>query len=218
MAGMVNIGQARLIVQGGPNSGMTIPLLEGPITLGRRSDNDAVVDESTVSRRHALIMKTVAGFILRDLNTSNGTFVNRERIGQGEYLLRHGDRICLAGSQANFVFRQEGPNTAKISTGSSQVGEAAPGTPEDQERPKQQQREPPLFGKDSELLRLLESRKGTVVSRAEIASLLWPELLEDGLADQVIDQSIGRLRAHVEGDPLRPMHVITAGEIGFLLV
>jgi putative peptide zinc metalloprotease protein len=50
---------------------MLIPLTGNPITLGRRSDNDIVVDETTVSRRHALVMDTPAGFVVRDLSTTN---------------------------------------------------------------------------------------------------------------------------------------------------
>ena len=55
---MVNVGQASLMLRGGPNSGMIVALSERPFTLGRRSENDLVLNESMVSRRHALIMKT----------------------------------------------------------------------------------------------------------------------------------------------------------------
>ena len=72
------------MVLGGPNGGMTIPLSERPVTLGRTWGSDILVDESTVSRRHALIMETSAGFILRDLNSTNGTFVGHDKMGQTE--------------------------------------------------------------------------------------------------------------------------------------
>jgi pSer/pThr/pTyr-binding forkhead associated (FHA) protein len=86
-----------------------------PITLDRRADNDIFVDETTVSRRHALIMETPAGFVLRDLNSTNGTFLNRDKVDTTERVLKHGDRIQLAGSETVFVFRQEGPATGSIS-------------------------------------------------------------------------------------------------------
>ena len=105
---MVDLAQARLTVQGGPDSGTTIPLSGRPLMLGRRSDNDVVVDENWVSRQHALIIETSTGFALRDLNTTNGTFVNGGRIGPAEHLLNHGDSIRLAGSQVSFIFREEG--------------------------------------------------------------------------------------------------------------
>lgn len=78
------------MVQGGSNSGIIIPLSGRPITMGRRSDNDVVVDETTVSRRHALILEGPDGFLLRDLSTTNGTYVNRDRIGHGEHRLHQG--------------------------------------------------------------------------------------------------------------------------------
>ena len=78
---MVAGGRSSLMVQGGPSSGMTIELAGRPVTLGRRGDNDVMVEEDTVSRRHALIMETPAGYVLRDLNSTNGTFVNRSKLG-----------------------------------------------------------------------------------------------------------------------------------------
>jgi hypothetical protein len=103
--------QATLLIQGGPNSGTTLPLFHRPVTLGRQPDNDLVVDDTSVSRRHALIMETPQGFAVRDLNTMNGTFINRGKIGEGENLLEHGDRIRLAASDVTFIFRHEGSPT-----------------------------------------------------------------------------------------------------------
>lgn len=75
--------------------------------LGRGAYNDVVVDHNTVSRRHTLIVETPAGFILRDLNTEDGTFVNGEKVTALSHLLAHGDRIRLASSEESFVFRLE---------------------------------------------------------------------------------------------------------------
>lgn len=237
------------MVQGGSNSGVVIPLSGRPITMGRRSDNDVVVDETTVSRRHALILEGPDGFFLRDLSTTNGTYVNRDRIGHGEHKLNHGDRIRLAGSKVTYVFRQEGPNTVKITkeaaTGTFDAASLSveepmearakvlraeayaraqeiesPSEPDPQLLPDADGDEdkPKILGKDSDLFRLLQSKTGSVVTREEIADRLWPELIEAGLAEQVIEQSIERLRANVEDDPANPVHLITAGELGYLLI
>jgi len=248
------------MVQGGSNSGVVIPLSGRPITMGRRSDNDVVVDETTVSRRHALILEGPDGFFLRDLSTTNGTYVNRDRIGHGEHKLNHGDRIRLAGSKVTYVFRQEGPNTVRMTkeaaTGTFDAaslsveepmearakalqGEAearakalraeayaraqeieSPSEPDPQllMHPDGDEDKPKLLGKDSDLFRLLQSKTGSVVTREEMADRLWPELVEAGLAEQVIEQSIERLRANVEDDPADPVHLITAGELGYLLI
>ena len=102
------------MLRGGPNR--IVALSERPFTLGRRSDNDLVLDESTVSRRHALIIKAAAGFGLRDLNSKNGTYVNGDKIVQVEHLLMGGDRMRLASSEVTAVFRQEATGTAAMST------------------------------------------------------------------------------------------------------
>ena len=77
---MAESAKATLTIQGGPNSGQTVALAGKAPTLGRKPDNDLVVDEVSVSRRHALVIETAGGYVVRDLNSTNGTFVNRERI------------------------------------------------------------------------------------------------------------------------------------------
>ena len=116
---MVNSARASLLVRGGPNSGMSIPLTGSPLALGRRSDNDLVVNDTTVSRRHALIMETPRGFVVRDLISTNGTFVSEDKMGRAERPLNHGDRVRLAGSEVTFIFSQEDPSTVKTQTGPS---------------------------------------------------------------------------------------------------
>ena len=49
--------EAHLLIQGGSNHGMTVPLSEVPLILGRGPDNDLDIDQDTVSRRHALILE-----------------------------------------------------------------------------------------------------------------------------------------------------------------
>jgi pSer/pThr/pTyr-binding forkhead associated (FHA) protein len=216
---MVNTIQASLLIQGGPNSGSTLPLSHRPITLGRRPDNDVVVDENTVSRRHALIMETPGGFVVRDLNTMNGTYVNRGKIGQDERVLTHGDKIRLAASKVSLIYRQEGSDTVqfgRVAAGAERV--ATPG--HSVEKPPTENhlsQTPSLTPKDTELLRMFESKKGNVVSREEIARAVWPEM-PGANADQAIDASIENIRISIGDDMSSPNHLLTVGEFGFLLV
>ena len=219
---MVDGSRATLLVQGGPNSGMMIPLKGNPLTMGRRADNDFMVDETTVSRRHALIMETPGGFVVRDLNSTNGTFVNQVKIGQGEHVLKHGDNIKLAGSMVTLNFREEGAATQQMQTDSPATGAinlaaqpAAQPAAQLQEAPAPQ---PQLAGKEGELLKFLESRKGSVASREEIARFVWPELPSGSAANQEIDQTVEKLRAQIEEDSGDPVHLVTVGEFGYLLV
>ena len=214
---MVDCGRASLIVKGGPNSGLSVPLSGSPVTLGRRSDNDLVVDEGTVSRRHALIMETPSGFVVRDLSTTNGTYVNTDNIGLGERVLAHGDEIRLAGSKVRFIFREEGPGTVTMGAEPAATGQIDLERPSDRDGSRDQL-DKALVGKDAELLAMLRASNGSVVSRDDIQRRVWPELPEGKIANMVIDQSIERLRAHVEDDPRQPVRLVAVGEFGFLLV
>lgn len=82
---------AYLIVDGGQHVGLERPLL----TIGRRTDNDLVIDAPTVSRRHAQIRWRYGRFVLYDLSGRPGrTLVNSQPIT--EYALQSGDVITLA--------------------------------------------------------------------------------------------------------------------------
>jgi len=62
-----------------------------------------VVQDPEVSRRHASITRESEGFVLRDLGSNNGTFVNGQRLG-GPQVLRNGDVIML-GQRVHLVFQ-----------------------------------------------------------------------------------------------------------------
>ena len=93
-----------LLITDGQGGDETVEL--GPTTsLGRETGNDLTIDEMGVSRQHAEIVETEEGFALRDLNSSNGTFVNDQRITNVDYLLKDGDQIRLGPGDKLLVFR-----------------------------------------------------------------------------------------------------------------
>ncbi len=69
--------------------------------IGRTPDNQIVVPIREVSRRHAEIVLTETGYVVKDLGSPNGTFVNGERIT--EHRLQDGDRLAMGGQV--FVFK-----------------------------------------------------------------------------------------------------------------
>lgn len=82
---------ALLIVQRGPNQGARF-LLDGPrTTAGRHPNSDIFLDDVTVSRKHAEFVADEGGFIVRDVGSLNGTYVNRERVDSA--VLRSGDEV-----------------------------------------------------------------------------------------------------------------------------
>lgn len=84
---------ALLVVRRGPNSGSRF-LLDDPVTTaGRHPDSDIFLDDVTVSRRHAEFARGAQGFLVRDVGSLNGTYVNRERIE--ETMLSDGDEVQI---------------------------------------------------------------------------------------------------------------------------
>ena len=75
--------------------------LVAKITIGREYDNDVVVDNKLASRHHAVIQKIKDAFFIKDENSTNGTFVNNQRI-QEVVILDPEDVISFGG--LNFVF------------------------------------------------------------------------------------------------------------------
>ena len=204
---------ATLLIRGGPNSGVTIQLSGHAVTIGRRSDNDVVIDETTVSRRHSLVMEAADGFVLRDLNTTNGTFVNRIKIGQTEYPLRHGDQISLGGSEVTLVFRLEGPRTRPVDTDRLRERAPAPGQAKVLGAD-----DATLNPVDAALLSLLASQKGTVISRSEILEALWPDAGEVPERSRELDEAAARLRSQLTQDPGNDAKLVTVGAFGYVLI
>jgi pSer/pThr/pTyr-binding forkhead associated (FHA) protein len=84
---------ARLILMFNKQVVKEVPFLTGSMTIGRHEDNGIVIDNLAVSTFHARIDKTAADYILTDLQSTNGTYVNDERIASRR--LSSGDNILI---------------------------------------------------------------------------------------------------------------------------
>ena len=84
-------GSALLVVKRGPNAGSRFALTADVTTAGRHPDSDIFLDDITVSRRHAEIAKASGGYVVRDVGSLNGTYLNRERIDEAP--LQNGDEV-----------------------------------------------------------------------------------------------------------------------------
>jgi transcriptional regulator with GAF, ATPase, and Fis domain len=100
-------------VLSGPLKESTIPLPEGEITVGREASNGIAIADPSVSRRHCLISYREGKFQVRDLESRNGTHVNRTAVA--EQCLEHGDEIVTGDS--SFLFLLEDEETAVFGTG-----------------------------------------------------------------------------------------------------
>jgi len=86
-------GTAMLVVRRGPNAGSRFLLDKEVVTAGRHPESDIFLDDITVSRRHAEIRRTPGGFTVHDVGSLNGTYLNRERVEDGE--LVGGDELQI---------------------------------------------------------------------------------------------------------------------------
>lgn len=71
---------SRLVVDEGPLSGTVVPLGTTPITIGRAQDSTLVLDDDYASTNHCRIYSAGGDWIVEDLNSTNGTWLNKTRI------------------------------------------------------------------------------------------------------------------------------------------
>jgi hypothetical protein len=81
------------------------PLIDPVINIGRRLDNQLVIDDPRISRNHAQLRAIKGRYVIFDLNSTGGTFVNGQRTSQS--VMYPGDVISLAG--VPLVFGQDNP-------------------------------------------------------------------------------------------------------------
>jgi pSer/pThr/pTyr-binding forkhead associated (FHA) protein len=97
-------GGATLVIRsGGGRAGETFPLQGERLTVGRRPDSDIFLDDITVSRDHAVIVRRGDDYHLDDCGSLNGTYVNRSRIES--HRLSDGDELQVGKYQLAFLSR-----------------------------------------------------------------------------------------------------------------
>jgi pSer/pThr/pTyr-binding forkhead associated (FHA) protein len=94
-------GPALVVRSGGGRAGETFPLDKDRITIGRSPDCDIFLDDVTVSRRHAVVVKQEDALQIEDEGSLNGTFLNRKRIESGE--LADGDELQIGKYKLAFL-------------------------------------------------------------------------------------------------------------------
>jgi hypothetical protein len=94
-------GTALLVVKRGPNAGSRFLLDADVTTAGRHPESDIFLDDVTVSRRHAEFVRDGAGFLVRDVGSLNGTYLNRERIDAAQ--LASGDEVQVGKYRLVFL-------------------------------------------------------------------------------------------------------------------
>jgi len=202
-----------LLVLEGPNPGKRLYMDQPVLLVGRDEDCDLVIGDRQVSRRHASIARENEQYVLRDLGSKNGTFVNGQEV-QDPYVLKDGDEIQIAycckmafvAADSTAPVLLEAPELGlRLDPESKRVWVAG------------QELEPPLSLAQYRLLALLYEEPGRVYSRDEIVEAVWPEDDRDGISEQAIDALARRLRERLaEADP-DSQYVVTVRGHGFRL-
>jgi predicted component of type VI protein secretion system len=91
---MQSTGSYRLTVRQGPVPGKVFDLVKDVATIGRDVNNDVVINDAEVSRNHDRLTSQSGGYLIEDLASTNGTFVNGQRL-IGPKLLNPGDVVGL---------------------------------------------------------------------------------------------------------------------------
>jgi len=96
-------GGALVIRSGGGRAGESFAIEGERMTIGRSPDASVFLDDVTVSRNHALLVRRRDGLYLDDLGSLNGTYVNRRRIES--HKLQHGDELQVGKYKLTYLER-----------------------------------------------------------------------------------------------------------------
>jgi len=211
---MAEIAMPTLIMQEGQGVGRSWPVEKEKVIIGRGEDCDVVLTERQVSRHHAQIRRTGSQYVLGDLGSRNGTYVNGREVTE-PHILQDGDEIQIAlCARLSFVGAEA---TAPL------VFERGkrPGLYLDRERHTVlvggRELSLPLSLAQYRLSELLYDRAGRVCSRDEIVEAVWPEVAEEGVSDQAIDALVRRLRKRVSEIDPDHQYIVTVRGHGFRL-
>ena len=95
-------GAGLLLVKRGPGAGSRFLLENDVVSIGRHPDSDIFLDEVTVSRRQAEVVRAGTGYRLKDVGSLNGTYLNRQRIEE-EAGLANGDELQIGRFKLVFL-------------------------------------------------------------------------------------------------------------------
>lgn len=95
------MAQYQLVIKRGPAPGKTFELTKNELHIGRDINNEIVINDAEISRRHCRFSLQGDAYVLEDLGSTNGTFVNEQRLAapytlRGGETLRLGDNVTLA--------------------------------------------------------------------------------------------------------------------------
>ncbi len=178
------------------------------IFIGRAVECDIVINSKSVSREHARVLQDGRRWFVEDMNSTNGTFLNDERVlGRAE--LRDGD--ILSVGDVPFTFHDPDTTVHENAIPNLEVEPAAGVV-------RLNRRAISLSSKEYQLLLYLHERRGQVCSKDDIGQAVWPEYQAGGVFDYQIENLVRRLRTRIELDPASPQLLVTVRGLGYKLM
>jgi pSer/pThr/pTyr-binding forkhead associated (FHA) protein len=177
-------------------------------TIGRAIECEIVIASKSVSREHARIRQDGRRWILDDLGSTNGTFLNQERVFN-EMQLRDGDILQIG--DMTFTFHDPDTTTRENPVPDLEVDTTAGVV-------RVNRKAVSLSPKEFQLLAYLFERRGQVCSKDEIGRSVWPEYETGGIFDYQIENLVRRLRTRIEIDPANPQLLFTIRGLGYKLL
>lgn len=188
-------------------AGREHPLTGDTVTIGRAIENDVVITSKRISREHARVRREGWRAILEDLGSTNGTFLNDERV-LTPVELHDEDRITIG--DVTLIFHDPDTTYRDTPFPELEVDVAAAVVRVDR-------RMVELSAKEFALLAYLYEHRGQVCSKDDIGNAVWPEYHE-GVYDYQIENLVRRLRSRLEPDPANPQLLLTVRGLGYKLV
>jgi predicted component of type VI protein secretion system len=195
-----------LIIESGQLAGQRWLLDSDSIVIGREvGEVDLLLPERQVSRKHAKIERTDEGFMLTDLTSKNGTFLNGKEVREPKRL-QDGDEIQIALAVKIAFVGSDATAPLNARPISKAMRAAVRGIRLDKEGRRvfvaEQELNPPLSLQQYRMLELLMDANGGLVSRQNLVEKVWEGDNAYGVSEQAIDALVRRLRDRVnELDP-----------------
>jgi predicted component of type VI protein secretion system len=128
----------QLVMKVGPTPGKVFPLTMDELSIGRDVSNDIVINDAEISRKHARLVLGSAGYTLEDQGSTNGTYVNEQRL-VGPHVMRSGETIRF-GEHVELIYEGSAPDL-----NATVVGGPIPTSFTPAEEPAPVYTEPPAF-------------------------------------------------------------------------
>lgn len=181
------------------------------LVIGRDPASDVCIADRQVSRAHAVVRRQGDAYVVEDLSSKNGTWLNGQPLVRPA-TLRDGDEISVATraklyfvdaeATAPLRFEERGVRLDRDTMTVYVGGEAL---------------DPPLSGQQWSLLWILYEADGAVVARDDIVRRIWSEDDEGGVSEDALDALVRRVRLRLAEQDPEHRFVVTVRGHGFRL-